>query len=175
MVYGCHGARPQITYFVLLNEKTFVHSLKKNVSYAYNIYSTTHPIEHLISAHPWCRGVTNIQYACQRHYFGALAETYFDNKDRDAVSNVQRKSKTIEAFHRLPDEFTIEDIMRCFGVNVKTARVRASRLAKDRLIEKLEDYKENGLPMSFHVSPLTLRCHLPHSLWLKDSSSSNIS
>ena len=89
--------------------------------------------------------ITNIQYACQRHYFGALAETYFDNKDRDAVSNVQRKSKTIEAFHRLPDEFTIEDIMRCFGVNVKTARVRASRLAKDRLIEKLEDYKENGL------------------------------
>ena len=58
MVYSCHGARPQITYFVFLNEKTFVHSLKKNVSYAYHIYSTTHPIEHLISAHPWCRGVS---------------------------------------------------------------------------------------------------------------------
>ncbi len=29
--------------------------------------------------------LTNIQYAIQRHYFGALAETYFDNKTREAL------------------------------------------------------------------------------------------
>ena len=28
--------------------------------------------------------IVNIQYACQRHYFGAMAENYFDNKNRDA-------------------------------------------------------------------------------------------
>ena len=89
--------------------------------------------------------ITNIQYACQRHYFGALAETYFDNKDRDASVNVKRQSKTIEAFHRLPEEFTVEDVMRCFVVGVETARVRISRLMKDHLIMKLEEFKENGL------------------------------
>ena len=89
--------------------------------------------------------IVNIQYACQRHYFGRLAEKYFDDKDRDASVNVQRRQKTIEAFNRLPEEFTIDDVMRCFGVNIETARVRASRLMKDRLIVKLEDFKENGL------------------------------
>ena len=89
--------------------------------------------------------ITNIQYACQRHYFGALAETYFDNKDRDASVNVKRQSKTVEAFHRLPEEFIVEDVVRCFGVGVETARVRISRLMKDHLIMKSEEFKENGL------------------------------
>ena len=35
--------------------------------------------------------IVNIQYACQRHYFGAMAQAYFDNKLRDASVNVQRK------------------------------------------------------------------------------------
>jgi hypothetical protein len=88
--------------------------------------------------------IVNIQFACQRHYFGAMAEAYFDNKLKDASVNVQRKSRTIEAFNRLPEEFTIDDVVRCFDVSVESARVRASRLMKDRLIVKMEDYKENG-------------------------------
>ena len=88
--------------------------------------------------------IVNIQFACQRHYFGAMAEAYFDNKLKDASVNVQRRSKTIEAFNRLPEEFTIDDVVRCFDVSVESARVRASRLMKDRLIVKMEDYKENG-------------------------------
>ena len=83
--------------------------------------------------------ITNIQYACQRHYFGALAETYFDNKDRDAATNVQRRQKTIEAFYRLPEEFTVEDIMRCFGLNYDSARVKASRLQRDHLIVRIDE------------------------------------
>ena len=57
--------------------------------------------------------IVNIQYACQRHYFGAMAENYFDNKLKDACVNVQRRQKTFEAFERLPEEFTIEDVVRC--------------------------------------------------------------
>ena len=37
------------------------------------------------------------EYACQRHYFGALAEKYFDDKTRDAAANTPRRAKTIEA------------------------------------------------------------------------------
>ena len=89
--------------------------------------------------------ITNIQYACQRHYFGAMAEAYFDNKLKDASVNVQRKQKTYDAFSRLPEEFTSEDVMRCFQLkNDAAARKRVARLLKDNLIVKVDDYVENG-------------------------------
>ena len=93
--------------------------------------------------------ITNIQYACQRHYFGAMAEAYFDNKLKDASVNVQRHSKTYEAFARLPEEFTIEDVVRCFNLKSEsTARTRVSRLSADNLIEKCGEYVENGTTKS---------------------------
>ena len=89
--------------------------------------------------------ITNIQYACQRHFFGKMAETYFTNKDRDASVNVQRQQKTIEAFNRLPEEFTTEDVMRCFRLNGESsARSRVRRLVNDHLVEKIREEKENG-------------------------------
>jgi len=93
--------------------------------------------------------IVNIQYACQRHYFGAMAENYFDNKHREAAVNVQRRQKTIEAFSRLPEEFNNEDVMRCFNLNNEsTARTRVSRLMADKLIVKIGDYVENGTTKS---------------------------
>ena len=88
--------------------------------------------------------IVNIQYACQRYYFGAMAETYFDNKQREANVKVRRNQKTLEAFNRLPQEFTYEDVMRCFNQNCDTARVKIHRLLRDRLIEKACEFKENG-------------------------------
>ncbi|MCK8623015.1 hypothetical protein [Prevotella sp. E13-27] len=89
--------------------------------------------------------IVNIQYACQRHYFGAMAEAYFDNKLKDASVNVQRRQKTYEAFSRLPEEFTIDDVMRCFGLaQNNSARARVFRLIKDGLIEKVDEFVENG-------------------------------
>ena len=89
--------------------------------------------------------IVNIQYACQRHYFGALAEKYFDDKTRDAAANTPRRAKTIEAFNRLPEEFTIDDVMRCFGLTQNnSARARVFRLLKDGLIEKVDEFVENG-------------------------------
>ena len=88
--------------------------------------------------------IVNIQYACQRHYFGAMAENYFDNKQREANVNVRRKQKTLEAFARLPDEFTADDVMRCFNQSCESARVKINRLLRDHLIEKTAEFKENG-------------------------------
>ena len=86
--------------------------------------------------------ITNIQFACQRHYFGAMAEAYFDNKLKDASVNVQRRQKTIEGFTRLPEEFTNEDVMRCFNLgNNASARAKTSRLLRDHLIEKVQEEK----------------------------------
>ena len=93
--------------------------------------------------------IVNIQYACQRHYFGAMAEAYFDNKLKDASVNVQRKQKTYEGFARLPQEFTNEDVMRCFNLSSEgAARMKIKRLLSDHLIEKLGDGRQAGASKS---------------------------
>ena len=91
--------------------------------------------------------IVNIQYACQRHYFGAMAEAYFDNKLRDASVNLRRQQKTIECFNRLPDEFTVEDIMHCFSLfRESSARTKIARLMADKLVSKVGDKKQqNGI------------------------------
>ena len=89
--------------------------------------------------------IVNIQFACQRHYFGAMAEAYFDNKLKDASVNIQRRQKTIDAFNRLPETFTIDDVVRCFSLNnLSAARTRVIRLQKDHLVERVGEFVENG-------------------------------
>ena len=89
--------------------------------------------------------LVNIQYACQRHYFGAMAEAYFDNKLKDASVNVRRTQKTFDGYNRLPDEFVIEDVMRCFSLNSEsTARTKVVRLIADNLVKKIREIKVNG-------------------------------
>ena len=86
--------------------------------------------------------IVNMQYACQRHFFGAMAENYFDNKLKEASVNVQRKQKTFEAFKRLPEEFSCEDVVRCFNMSgIQSARTKVSRLMRDRLVEKVREEK----------------------------------
>lgn len=88
--------------------------------------------------------IVNIQYACQRHYFGAMAEAYFDNKLKDASVNVRHKQKTLESFSRLPEEFTADDLMKCFGISPSATTTRISRLTKDHLVENIGEFVENG-------------------------------
>ena len=89
--------------------------------------------------------IVNIQYACQRHYFLTLAEKYFDDQLRDSLANVRHNNKIIECFNRLPDEFSVEDMMVCFSIaKDNIARARISRLMKDHYVEKVGDYVENG-------------------------------
>ena len=89
--------------------------------------------------------LVTIQYACQRHYFLAMAEKYFDDQLRDVSVNAHRQQKTIDAFERLPEEFTVNDAKRCFALtNDTVARVKISRLMKDHFVEKAGDFVENG-------------------------------
>ena len=89
--------------------------------------------------------LVTIQYACQRHYFLAMAEKYFDDQLRDISINAHRQQKTIDAFNSLPEEFTVEDAKRCFSLtNEPAARMKISRLMKDHFVEKAGDFVENG-------------------------------
>ena len=93
--------------------------------------------------------IVNIQYACQRFFFGAMAEAYFDNKLREANVSVRRSPKTFEAFNRLPEEFTTDDVMRCFNLNTESAvRMRIKRLQDDHLVAKVGEVSNHGRPKS---------------------------
>ena len=74
-----------------------------------------------------------------------MAEAYFDNRLKEASVNIQRKQKTFEGFERLPEEFTADDVLRCFNLkNSNATRARIARLLKDHLIEKSGEFVENG-------------------------------
>ena len=95
--------------------------------------------------------IVNIQYACQRHYFGAMAEAYFDNKNREVSANVRRQPKTVEAFNRLPALFGQDDVMRCFNLNnISLVRTKMARLMKDGLIEKVSDSRNSDSSMTVY-------------------------
>jgi hypothetical protein len=81
----------------------------------------------------------NIQYICQKYFYGALAEKYFDDMNVGCSANHRHHQKTVDGFNRLPKVFTLEDIMECFGYDrVNTAEVKVKRLRDDQLVVKLE-------------------------------------
>ena len=88
--------------------------------------------------------IVNMQFACQRHFFGSLAEKYFDDKLRDISAYRRHSQKTIEGYNRLPEEFTVDDVMKAFNQGIYAARMKAKRLMKDGAIEKVGELVENG-------------------------------
>jgi hypothetical protein len=101
--------------------------------------------------------MVNIQYACQRYFFGSMAEAYFDNKMKDASVNVQRRQKTYEGFDKLPEEFTAADVMRCFSLSTEgAARMKIKRLLCDHLIKKLGDGRQLGETKSSYCKTGTI-------------------
>ena len=103
--------------------------------------------------------IVNMQYACQRHYFLTMAEKYFDDQMRDNAANVRHNSKIIECFNRLPDEFSVEDMMLCFSIaKDNIARARISRLVKDHFVEKVGDYVENGTTKAIYQKTGKVMC-----------------
>jgi hypothetical protein len=88
--------------------------------------------------------IVNIQFACQRHYFGSLAEKYFDDKLRDASTNRRHHQRTIEEYNRLADEFTIDDVVNCLHIGINAARSRVKRMVKDGAVARCGEYVENG-------------------------------
>ena len=85
-----------------------------------------------------CRLAMDIQYRCQHYFFGAHAQAYFDNMERDQQQNRRRQSRYDRCYEQLPQEFTVTDIESCYGVNNQTARTTASRLLKAGAVERIK-------------------------------------
>ncbi len=89
--------------------------------------------------------IVNMQYACQRYFFGAMVEAYFDDQLKEDTANVMHTEKTVEAFERLPEAFTIFDVVHCFRSSSNgVARMQIYRLLKDGMIEKDGMTRVNG-------------------------------
>ena len=90
-----------------------------------------------------CELIARIQYAMQQHFFGTLAEKYFDDMNNDVqFSGKRHHSKSIEGYNRLPEVFTKDDIKRCFGKDTpQYVYTKIRRLTDDNLIEEMEDGK----------------------------------
>lgn len=92
--------------------------------------------------------LVNIQYGCQRYFFGAMAEAYFDNQHKEKLAYSPRKQKSMTCFENLPAEFTYKDVMRVYALPAESARKVISRLNSDKLVEKLGSAVEDGHTIS---------------------------
>ena len=93
-----------------------------------------------------CELIARIQYATQQHFFGVLAEKYFDDMNGDVqVTGSRHRQKSVDGYNRLPEEFTKEDVIHCFGYKGdSSAFVKIKRLMDKGLIEKYEETDKDG-------------------------------
>ena len=93
-----------------------------------------------------CELIARIQYATQQHFFGVMAEKYFDDMNSDVQFTGKRhRQRSVDGYNRLPQIFTREDVIKAFGNNNKTfVSMKLSRLEKDQYICKIEDGDDAG-------------------------------
>ena len=87
-----------------------------------------------------CELMARIQYATQQHFFGVLAEKYFDDMNNDVqISGKRHQQKSVDGYNRLPDVFNKEDVMRCFGYDKpRSALKKIARLRDSKYIEAVD-------------------------------------
>ena len=89
-----------------------------------------------------CTLAMDIQFACQQFFFYAYAQAYFDNMKRDRHDKRRtRASKYDEAYKQLPEEFTIDDVKRCYQTENSTARSTCKRLCDDGFVMRIKHGK----------------------------------
>ena len=93
-----------------------------------------------------CELIARIQYATQQHFFGVIAEKYFDDMNNDVQFTGKRhQQKSVDGYNRLPDVFTKEDVVRCFGYeNDNSVRTKLARLVNNHQVEKIQDGDNKG-------------------------------
>lgn len=93
-----------------------------------------------------CELMARIQYATQQHFFGVMAEKYFDDMNNDVqITGKRHQQKSVDGYNRLPEVFTKEDVMRCFGYKENNgACMKISRLEKEKTIIKINEGNHAG-------------------------------
>ena len=87
-----------------------------------------------------CRLAMNIQFACQRHFFGKYWDYYF-MQQANCISYPTRKRHTKlmrSRYSVLPDEFSVPSMQIFLGVPQRTAEKMIERWLSDGYIKRIE-------------------------------------
>ena len=93
-----------------------------------------------------CELIARIQYATQQHFFGVMAEKYFDDMNNDVQFSGKRHfAKSLENYSRLPEIFSKEDMIRCFGyTKEKSVYKKLQRLTSEKMIAQITEGDNKG-------------------------------
>jgi hypothetical protein len=88
-----------------------------------------------------CELIARIQYATQQHFFGVMAEKYFDDMNNDVQFTGKRHyQKSVNGYNQLPEVFTKDDVMKCFGYNNRNvAYTKIKRLIDQNLAVQITE------------------------------------
>lgn len=89
--------------------------------------------------------ICNAQYTFQQHFFGAIAEQHYDDCLTNAASKTHHQQRTLQAYRRLPDTFTSEDVKREYGYDsIGSVCSRLKHLQDDGLAIKIRKGEDKG-------------------------------
>ncbi len=94
-----------------------------------------------------CELIARIQYATQQYWFGAMAEKYFDDMNNNVqIGGKRHYQKSVSGFTQLPEVFTKEDVVRCFGyTNDESCRKKIYRMTQSHQIELIAEGEHQGM------------------------------
>ena len=84
-----------------------------------------------------CRLAMEIQYRCQKFFFGEMAFNYFADQNKEFVVR-KRTTRYDECFRKLPDEFRTQQFMDCFGCSQSSASKAITRFREDGVVEDVK-------------------------------------
>ena len=84
-----------------------------------------------------CRLVMEIQYQCQRFFFGEMAVNYYEDQNKEFVVR-HRTTRYETCFSKLPDEFKTQQFEECFGCSQQAASRAINRFITDGVVEKVK-------------------------------------
>ena len=93
-----------------------------------------------------CELLARIQYTTQQHFFGVMAEKYFEDMNNDVQFSGKRHfAKSLENYSRLPEIFSKEDMIRCFGyTKEKSVYKKLQRLTSEKMIAQITEGDNKG-------------------------------
>ena len=93
-----------------------------------------------------CDLIARIQYSTQQRFFLVMAEKYFTDMNSDVtISDTHVHEKSTEGYSKLPDPFTKDDVMKCFGLKTPDAvKKKIYRLTKSGFIAQIDEGENKG-------------------------------
>ena len=93
-----------------------------------------------------CELFARIQYAMQQRFFSVMAEKYFTDMNNDVqITDKRYTQRSADGYNQLPDIFTKDDVMRCFGYDKPDAcKKKLYRLTKTKHIELIHEGENKG-------------------------------